>query len=321
MRLDQVVDLLAEPRLPLHPDAWLRNYSAARRGAAARGGAEPEPPTLVLSFDVEQDLGSLGTADRWDTCYPFLAWLADVSGRMDWQTTLFVQGSIVESLRDLLRPLADRHELGLHGHFHELWGRPLWFARQPGTPVYLRRELLKEGLRAFARADLPRPRAFRAPNLVCDDATLDLLAAADFRLDSSAPAFRGAWPLISRHGPLWRVPVSASPRPEIRRRWGIPTWARYQILNLRTLLEAPLATVIDLAEAIVRFQHQAGCAPHLVVLAHPWEFANVPLPGCGSENMPRLEERVARVCEHLGARVRPLGSLVPGGDAARGRTS
>lgn len=303
MKLDRLGDWLAEPRLPHHAVRWLAEQ---RREARARRPVQPgEPVAIVVSVDVEQDLGSLGTPDRWETCYPFLDWLA----AREWPTTLFVQGSIVEALAPRLRQLGPSHELGLHGYYHELWGRPLWFTTQDGTPIYLRRELLKEGIRAFERAGLPVPTAFRAPNLVCDRATLDLLCEAGFLLDSSDAAFRGCPPVPSRYRCLRRVPVGARPAPRLRRRFGLPTWAVYELLNMRSVLHAPESGLLALARDILGYQARVGAPPHLVLLAHPWEFADVGHPGCGVDNYARLVDRVALLADAFGGRVARLADV------------
>jgi hypothetical protein len=114
MNGERLIDWAAEPRLPHHFPLWI--WRRARYRAAASGGSTDQPVSLILSFDVEQDLGSNGTPDRWDACEPFLHWLGETSARHGWRTTLFVQGSVVEPLAGLLRSFVADHELGLHGY-------------------------------------------------------------------------------------------------------------------------------------------------------------------------------------------------------------
>jgi peptidoglycan/xylan/chitin deacetylase (PgdA/CDA1 family) len=296
MNVEQLADWATEPRLPHHLPLWI--------GRRYRYRTRPRPPAdgpiqLALTFDVEQDLGSNGTPERFGTCAPFLDWLGDAAARNAWRSTLFVQGWVAEPLADRLRQLGPAHELGLHGYFHELWGRPLWFTHQPGTPRYLRPALLAAGLRAFERAGLPRPRSFRAPNLVADTATLTMLEQADFALDSSGAAFRGSPPLPSRRGRLLRIPVSASPRPRLHRRFGLPTWAPYRLLNVPTFLYAPEDELLDVVCEIVGAQQTAAATPHLVVLAHPWEFADLDVSPCSTANYQRLLDRVRLLQNHF----------------------
>jgi len=136
-----------------------------------------------------------------------------------------------------------------------------------------------------------------------------LLQEAGFVLDSSASAFRGCPPEVSVVGPLARVPVSASPRPVIRRRFGVPTWARYRLLNLATLLFLPAGDLLDLIHEIFAAQATSSIGPHLVVLAHPWEFADVGSPGCGVANYQRLLDRVDFLSAHFDLDVVPLRDL------------
>ncbi|TAK26070.1 MAG: hypothetical protein EPO26_01645 [Chloroflexota bacterium] len=304
--LDRAIDFLTEPRAPTHIVQWY----ARRMRFPASAPHTNEPPDLCLTFDVEQDLGSLGTPEYSETCRPFLEWLAERTAADGWRTTLFVQGSIVSTFAARLRELAPAHDIGLHGYYHELWGRPLWFTRQPGTPVPVRHERLGQGICAFDDAGLARPCLWRSPNLVSDDATDRMIADAGFTLDSSAPSFRGALPLIRRHGSVVEIPVSANPRPRIRRRYGVPTWARYDLLNTPNLLgfsDSELRATID---TILACQDAAGCRRHLVVLAHPWEFADIRHPGCGRENLDRLIERVEFVRAEFNAHLCALRDLV-----------
>ncbi|HEY3082187.1 MAG TPA: polysaccharide deacetylase family protein [Chloroflexota bacterium] len=297
MILDRALDWIGEPRLPHHLPFWL--YRRARWPAGPRPSAGGPVP-LALSFDVEYDPTAPPDAPTWTTCRPFLSWLAEASEARGWRTTLFVQGALAEPLADLLRPMLPRHEIGLHGHLHELWGRPLWFGRAEATTRRVRRERLAAALSAFERAALPRPRSFRAPFLICDRYTLRLLAGAGFRLDSSAMASRGCLPLVSREEGLQRVPVSAAPRPRLRRRYGLPTWARFDLLNLPTFLHAPIERLVEIVAEVLAAQEALGGRRHLVVLAHPWEFDDdVPIELCSAANRERLLARV----EELGRRV------------------
>jgi peptidoglycan/xylan/chitin deacetylase (PgdA/CDA1 family) len=245
-----------------------------------------------------------------------LRWLAEASEPRGWRTTLFVQGALAEPLADLLRPMLPRHEIGLHGHLHELWGRPLWFAQAEATEPRVRRERLAAALAAFERAGLPRPRSFRAPYLVCDRFTLRLLAQAGFRLDSSAMASRGCLPVVSREMGLHRVPVSATPRPRLRRRFGLPTWARFDLLNLPTFLYAPIERLLEIVAEVFAAQDALGCRRHLVVLAHPWEFADVPIGLSSASNRERLVARVDELGRHVPLETATLSQIAGVEDGA-----
>ena len=71
----------------------------------------------------------------------------------------------------------------------------------------------------------------------------------------------------------------------------LPSWAVHRILNLETFLSRP-GELMPLIEEVLAVQTLAGSPHHLVVLAHPWEFADLPIPGCGRANYDRLIERL-----------------------------
>ena len=309
----RALDALCEPRLPHHAPFWLARH--ARFGSASGTSRvvlpRTEPLPVALTFDVEQDLGSFGSPARWETCGSFLDWLAEAAPAHGWRTTLFVQGSLVLPLAAPLGRLEPEHEIGLHGYLHELWGRPLWFGVQRASPIAERPRLLQRGREAFEQAGLKPPVSFRAPNLVADRNTLSLLPTHGFTLDSSGPAFRGCLPVATRHKGLLRIPVSADPRPKVRRRWGVPTWARFDHLNAQTVLFSPLPELLSVVQAILHAQDLIGCPRHLVLLAHPWEFANVGRTGCAAENRELLVKRLAALSSHMTMQFRTMSQLLP----------
>ncbi len=263
-----------------------------------------------MTVDVEQDFGSAGTPQHWSACAPFLDWFGAMCAAQDWRTTLFVQGSICEAIGTELRELAERHAIGLHGHLHEQWGDPLWFAPEPRLSLAERTQRMEFALAAFARAGLARPTMFRAPNLCCDVASLALLRESGFALDSSAPAFRGALPLVTRERGLIRIPVSASPRPRMRRRYGIPTWARFAILNVSNVIDFTETDLALAVEEILACQEAAGDAQgHLVILSHPWEFVDLPRPGCAVGHRDRFEARLAWLARNFNGEFRTMLEL------------
>jgi peptidoglycan/xylan/chitin deacetylase (PgdA/CDA1 family) len=309
--VERALDWLAEPRLPHHLPFWAARWwrFGRRLDRSEMDGAARRTVPIALTFDIEQDLGSYGTPERWTACAPFLDWLLQTAEKREWRTTLFVQGSLVQPLGDRLRELATEHELGLHGYYHELWGRPLWFAPRDTTEEGRRDALLGLGREAFDRAGLPQPTAFRAPDLVADDRALALLDRRGFVVDSSGAAFRGCLPVPGRRHGVMRIPVSADPRPRIRRRLGIPAWARFDHLNAQAVLRSSLSELLNLCRRILTAQVTLGVPPHLVVLAHPWEFADIGAPGCALDNRERLLERLDQLNEQWGFRQVPLSVL------------
>jgi hypothetical protein len=94
-------------------------------------------------------------------------------------------------------------------------------------------------------------------------------------VDSSAPAYLGALPLPARPlGPdstLLSIPITAAPGPRVRLRYLLP-FAAYEVLNMAWLAAASDQQLLDYVAEVVSFQISNGTKPHLVFLAHPWEF-------------------------------------------------
>jgi len=169
---------------------------------------------------------------------------------------------------------------------------------------------MESALAAFARAGLARPTTFRAPNLCCDAESLALLRSFDFALDSSGPAFRGDLPLVTRERGLIRIPVSGSPRPRVRRRYGIPTWARFAILNVGNVIDSTEPDLALAVEEILACQEAAGEAQnHLVILSHPWEFVDLPRAGCAVSHRDRFEARLTWLARHFNGEFRTMTEL------------
>lgn len=248
---------------------------------------------IALTFDVEQDYGSLGERGRTETCRPFLQWFHSLAETHGWRTTLFVQGELVIPLADELAKLALRHELGLHGYYHELWGTPKWYMHDRAATIAERERGLEQGILAFGEAGLPRPRSFRAPNLIIDHTSLKLLEKCHFRVDSSAAAFAGVPPVPRAIGQIVSVPVTVSLEPRYVWRGIIPTYAPYRVLNLKNFLEMPEPFFIRYISRVASYQLSRGVQPFLNIFAHPWEFyENTVDRFCSEANCDRLVRRV-----------------------------
>jgi peptidoglycan-N-acetylglucosamine deacetylase len=127
--------------------------------------------------------------------------------------TFFVPGFTVERWTDAVRSVhAGGHELGHHGYLHE----PLYDLDEQTEEEYLRR-----GLEAFANADLPAPRGFRAPKFRLTFRTPALLARHGFRYDSS---------LMDAERPYMLAVDPPAPAPaivELPVYWPLDDWAYY----------------------------------------------------------------------------------------------
>ena len=295
--LARLADLLLDPRMPY----FVPCVKLKRRRKTLPGADIPsESPLLVaLTFDVEYDFGSSAREASVDAVEPFLRELPALAGEMQAVFTLFVQGDLVESYSELLRNLQSDHEIGLHGYAHELWGKAKWFLPHKPVPLKAKGELLKQGLKIFADNKLAPPVSFRAPDLVADTDTLRLLQENGFTVDSSAPVYRGAPPLPTRPqgsaSPLVSIPITAAPGPRVRFRYLLPFTA-YEVLNMSWLAAASDQHLLDHVSEVVSFQISKDTKPHLVFLAHPWEFrewtGNEKLNYCSRDNYELLRSKM-----------------------------
>jgi peptidoglycan/xylan/chitin deacetylase (PgdA/CDA1 family) len=296
--LARLVDLLLDPRMPYFiPCVKLKR----RQRKTLPDTKIPSGISLLiaLTFDVEYDFGSSATEASTDAVEPFLRQLPALAREMQSVFTLFVQGDLVNRYGELLLNLQSSHEIGLHGFAHELWGKAKWFL--PHKPVSLKskEELLKQGLKNFADNKLAPPVSFRAPDLVADMDTLRLLQENGFMVDSSAPVYRGTPPLPARplgpSSPFLSIPITASPVPRLRIRYLLPFTA-YEVFNMSWLATADDRHLLDCVAEVVSFQMSNGAKPHLVFLAHPWEFrgwsGNARLNYCSGDNYELLSRKM-----------------------------
>lgn len=265
--VERSIDLLLDPRLP-----HAAPYTLWRRWRYAPKTKHPrldEPLRICLTFDVEHDYRnprSIASAAR------FFSAFMEQAQRNRWHSTLYVQGSLVPRLAPHIREAGDGHEIGLHGLHHEVWGRSRWWQYRlgfVGLAPHEKRKRLQEALDHFDRANLDQPRSFRAPYLNADRATLNLLAEYGFTSDSSPATYLGALPLPRQRAGIWQVPVTANPQPA----WSSPV-THYTDLTMGNLAAMPSTELIATIATALHLQQQdrTPFAPHLVFLAHPWEF-------------------------------------------------
>jgi len=301
--LARLADLLLDPRMPYFLPCvkfrWRRSKTLPDADIPLKS-----PLLVALTFDIEYDFGSSAKEAATEAVEPFLRQLPVMTGEMQAVFTLFVQGNLVEKYGELLRNLQSSHEIGLHGYAHELWGKAKWFL--PHSPVTLqsRQELLPKSLKNFEENKLAPPISFRAPDLVADTDTLQLLQENGFSVDSSAPAYRGAFPLPNRplgsDSPILSIPVTAAPAPHIRIRYLLP-FTTYEVFAMAWLAAASDQHLLDYVAEVVAFQTRNGVKPHLVFLAHPWEFrewgGEEGLDYCSRDNYGLLQRKMRSLQE------------------------
>ena len=260
--LIKAIDLITDRRNPLF---FLPNY--LRKNGLGRELAKVKIPPgtrvdVAITFDVEYDYGSAGKKDA--TCVgPFLSKIEKTLDENKIPATFFVQGNLIDPYHGQLLALQKKgHEIGLHGWAHEPWG-DAWFIKERIPPLKEREEMLKKSLLEFEKYGLERPVSFRAPNMVISRDSFPLLERYGFRIDSSAPSFKGISPIITKIGKITEIPVSADPVPAFSSKLA----ASHRVFNMFNVFKGAFN-----AENVVKFQLLKKHKPFLVFLAHPWEF-------------------------------------------------
>jgi len=301
--LARLVDFLLDPRMPQYlPYVKLKQL---RRSKPAETDVSRDSPVLVaLTFDIEYDFGSSAREATFDAVEPFLQRLPSFAKDSGAVLTLFIQGDLVAKFAPYFQELQIGHELGLHGYAHELWGNAKWFLPHHPTSVNMRRELLEQSLKCFADNNLIRPTSFRAPDLVVDEDTLRLLEECGFVVDSSAPSYYGVPPVpskpLSAASKLLSIPITSNPSPCLQTRYFVP-FTCYEVFNMARLATTDDSHFLNYVSEVLTFQVGVGARPHLVFLAHPWEFkgwADKRKPGyCSSHNCELLSRKLSLLKE------------------------
>jgi len=187
--------------------------------------------------------------------------------------TFFVEGSLTDMFPESLR-LIKKNEIGLHGFQHELWGNEKWWVNKKPLKYKEKRELLKKSIDIFETNGFKRPKSFRAPYMIINNETKKILTDFDFEIDSSDPSYLGIKPIPIFQNNLIEIPVTANPMFKTSKRFFIP-FAYYEIFNMEILKRISQNDFIDFINNVVNFQVSSGIEPHLVFLAHSWEFSHM----------------------------------------------
>jgi peptidoglycan/xylan/chitin deacetylase (PgdA/CDA1 family) len=251
--LTRLGDLIGDGRFP-----WNR----ATLPKLPQSKTESSRLFVALTLDVEQGGGSGGKGGV-SKIKPFLNQVAKILRNRP--ATFFIQGSLVERLGNDLKPFFKNHELGVHGWTHDrLWGDPVWFLKEKPLEKGEKEQHLSLSFDSFAKAGLPKPKSFRATNLVVNQGTLQLLPKYGFTVDSSWESFRDFRQPFKVNG-LWEIPVSSLPRP--RPRLGV--FRDYQVFNMANVERLPARIWQENLRQIILVQQ----VPHVVFMAHSWDFA------------------------------------------------
>ncbi len=290
---ERIRDLVSDPRLPqgafMAGWRWVRH----RRRFETLSTGTRKNLAVALTFDVEDDYRKPGICAASRKWLPtFIDWAGDR------KATLYVQGSTVRTLSDELRTAQAQHELGLHGLYHEVWGTSKWWQYSLGyssLPLSEKERRLKESLLIMEESGLRRPRTFRAPYLNIDEITLRMLFAYGFTSDSSSAAYYGTLPSRPVSNRILQIPVTSCPVPQVKLR-GI-AWFSFSQLILPTIAGSSEDGLLKMVRCAVNVQESLGIPPHVVFLAHPWEF----YPSSGlSHTGPNTWEYLERFLDLLG---------------------
>ncbi|EKD63243.1 MAG: glycosyl transferase group 1 [uncultured bacterium] len=297
----KIKDFLREPRLPhmFFSQSW-RYFNFSK--IYTKKINLSDPVLCSLTVDVERNYGSAAddsdTDHTEETCEKFFTDFNGFCEQQELKSTLFVQGSLVPKFATQLKEYDEKgHEIGVHGMYHELWAKAKWFLQDRPLTKAEKMLFMEQAMANFEKAGLHKPVSFRAPNMVINEKSCDVLAHYGFKYDSSFASFRGRdfgikFPIPYKVGDVHGVPVSFDPLPHFVRRALIVPISNYWVMNLYYLLSLSDS---DLEEAIKRIlwsQKKAKVKPHLVFLAHSWEFESCDqYPYCNGENYSKLAKK------------------------------
>ena len=276
--LRKIIDIATDNRLP-----HFLPYNIAKSTKMKLQYKKPEFDKIFISltFDVERDFDLENTK----AMRGFIKKAKALEKITKSNLTLFIQGDMVSEFAKDFKNLSG-NEFGLHGFSHELWGTNGWWLNRP-IPSYSEKvELIKRGLGAFDENGLERPKSFRSPYLVVNDETLKLIQKFGFTVDSSFPSYRGVEPVPRKIGGVFEVPVTSNPIPKLSKGSLLPSFY-YESFNLKTIVDLSKDQIFDFFNRVAFFQQRNGVIPHLIFLAHPWEFMSWEKKGygyCSEEN-------------------------------------
>jgi len=226
--------------------------------------------TVSFTFDIEQD--KLNNHN--EPISTFFSMFNEFLESKKIESTLFIQANLIKEYSTQLIEFQKTHELGLHGYGHELWGYEQWWIRKKSLSLKQKRKLVLKSLEVFERNDLERPTSFRAPNLIINKKTLALIRALDFKIDSSLPSYLGVKPLPRFFDGLLMIPHTANPIPKFEMRFYMIPFVHYEIFTLPYVLSMEINECLEFIRAVISYQSSFGVKPHLVFLAHSWEFTD-----------------------------------------------
>ncbi|MFH0964086.1 MAG: polysaccharide deacetylase family protein [Planctomycetota bacterium] len=251
-----------------------------------------EPFSVILSFDMETDLGSY-TADH-EGIERGTPPLLDVLKAGAVPATFFFTGDVADKCPQVVRRVAkEGYEIGCHGLYHETLGDPM-FALPYNNPV-LQEEVegrLSEGTRRVKKACGKKPVSFRCPRLWGSTRVVKALDKLGYAADSSFPLFRYLEPFVPYHPSVrdWRkrgrmriveIPLfcdlaaqSKDPMGRDRDQWPLFRTKGHRF-------------VMRMVESFLGVVRSKGKTPVVCLYFHSWDFLAMPKGAirCGEANV------------------------------------
>ncbi len=254
----RVLDCITDTRFPWWFCQWKENAACPLDQSITR------KIKVALTFDVEQDSGSLGDG-RVEKMLRFLKTISQTLGSK--KATLFIQSNLIEEYPEYFKQLNNNYEFGLHcWHHDELWGDAVWFVKDRPLAKKEKIQVLEKSIKIFQKHKLKTPRSFRSPNMVINQESLDVLQEYEFTVDSSFSSFK-SWSLPYKTKHITEIPVSSLPVPKVSFRFGLP-YADYEVVNMGNLARLRQEVWQQNIRKVIQFQ----TTPLLVFLAHSWDF-------------------------------------------------
>ncbi len=282
--MENLRSLLSDSRFPIY-----LHYNLLKKILTNRRTKKQKVKELAVSltFDIEKDPIN---NNKIEPIGIFLRRMNKLLKPKNIEATWFIQANLIKNFSTQFKTLQKTHELGLHGYAHELWGYEQWWDRKKSLDLKQKRKLISISLDTFEENDLERPTSFRAPNLIINKETLSLIKNYGFKIDSSLPSYLGVKPLPRFYDSLLMIPHTSNPIPKFQMKYYIFPLVYYDRFTFPSVLPMSKNEFLEFVEIIASYQHSFGFKPHLVFLAHSWEFIerDTKLIKCSEDNYKSL---------------------------------
>jgi peptidoglycan/xylan/chitin deacetylase (PgdA/CDA1 family) len=197
-------------------------------------------------------------------------------------STFFVCGDFaLDHKEDIINLVKAGNEVGSHGYGHTNLGPDIWWKKHflASVNIETRKKSIMKNHEILSKILKKRPISFRTPYLSIDNATLNILSEAGYKIDSSV------------NNPLLGMPTI----PYNPSRDNILKIGRNDIIEFpitcslsRNLKFKPLNLDYDritffnsndLSKNIKIIDENKKFSPYIVILTHPWEFSDDFKPG------------------------------------------